>query len=683
VILLVAGLCLALAGVYLLLSPPLYEATTQLLVRQGKGMPGGAGGADAGQAPEGSGLPEDFVPTQIDIVGSPEVIKRAIVKVGLDNLPTLKRSVRGGRDPAHVAIKKYLKVSQPHKQANVIQIKYRASSDEGEEAVRMLEAITDSYRQFLAEHSERIAVVNKVRSELEGERTLLKARQERLDRARTELRVREVQLQVQVELVQKLTREKTDLWAIAYSMGRLAGDLGDKNGLLAYSSNMAQMTSQDLVKQLRLEQQQLAERYSPQYSKVLEIQGQIDRIQERTRKLEQPDMKDLLQALEGGLKASEAMRAELDKEFEADKARERDFNEEARLRDEVESRRKLFNAADDQLESINAQALEPPNVPERRFWRLCLPVPLLASLFGLAAGAALVLAREELRPRLRSEAEVRKALGLAVVGRLPPLEGSPTVRAGLAAGTPDGQRDRASLHTSLELLRRCQPGLKVLMIAGPRAGAGATLTASNLAVSLAHAGQRTLLIDADLRQSSLAKLHALTTDRGLSLALRGERPVAKVIQRCPVEKLDAIAAGPEVLNSTELLLSPCHPNVLAEVRTLYDTVIVDSPAVLEGPEACILAFLVDGVVLVVRDGVTARADAEEAVRLLRKAKAPLLGAVINDTQGPEIGEADRIADLIADFLARVDSHEAGTNPGAPAEDDCRACEVVRNGEGDR
>src|SRR5205085_5333793 len=141
--------------------------------------------------------------------------------------------------------------------------------------------------------------------------------------------------------------------------------------------------------------------------------------------------------------------------------------EDANLRDEVEGRRKLFNAANAQFEqaelrrefeSINTQVVEAPNVPERPLWRLYLPVPLLASLFGLAAGAALVLAREKLRPRLRSETEVREALGLAVVGRLPTLRGRPAVRAGLAAGS----RACAALRTNLELLRRQRPDLKVL-----------------------------------------------------------------------------------------------------------------------------------------------------------------------------------------------------------------------------
>jgi capsular exopolysaccharide synthesis family protein len=442
-------------------------------------------------------------------------------------------------------------------------------------------------------------------------------------------------------------------------MGQLGGDTGDKNGLLAYSSTVTQMTSWDYVKQLSLEQQQLAERYGPHYSKVQKIQEQIARIQERVRSsrgsVEQADIKDLLKALEKGLKASEAMRADLENGLTADKALESDFMEEARLRNEVERRLALFNAAITQLkqaeiardfESINTQTVETPNVPERQFWRRCFLVFLLASFFGLAVGSALVLVREKRWPFLLSEAEVQEALGLAVVGRLPTLRGQPAVRAALAAGSRNDKRVCAGLRINLTLLRRLRTDLKVVLVTSPRRGDGTTTTASNLAVSLARAGQRTLLIDANLRQPSLARLYALAGDRGLTQVLQGKRPASQAIQRSPVENLDVIAAGPEAADSTKLLLSPRLKDVLGELRSHYDAVILDTPAVLEAPDACILASLADGVLLVVRDGVTKRGDAEGMVRLLQVLDVPLLGVVFNAAQGPETGDASHIADFL-------------------------------------
>jgi uncharacterized protein involved in exopolysaccharide biosynthesis len=173
VILWSAGICLALAILYLIISPPLYEATAQLLVlRQGKNMPSVSGSVDAMQSMGGGGLlGEGFVPTQIAIVRSPEVIRRAIDTVGLDNLPTLKRRTRADQDPAQVAIKHYLRVTRPDRLAEVIRIDYRACDED--EAVCMLEAIVASYRKFLAERYERdnhtIAVIEKAHNELNGE----------------------------------------------------------------------------------------------------------------------------------------------------------------------------------------------------------------------------------------------------------------------------------------------------------------------------------------------------------------------------------------------------------------------------------------------------------------------------------------------------------------------------------
>src|SRR5262249_5881218 len=181
--------------------------------------------------------------------------------------------------------------------------------------------------------------------------------------------------------------------------------------------------------------------------------------------------------------------------------------------------------------------------------------------------------------------------GLAVVGRLPTLREQPAVRAALAAGSRNGKRVCAGLRINLTLLRGLRTDLKVVLVTSPRRGDGTTTTASNLAVGLARAGQRTLLIDANLRQPSLARLYALAGDRGLTQVLQGKRPASQAIQRSPVENLDAITAGPEAADSTKLLLSPRLKDVLGELRSHYDAVILDAPAVLEAPDACILASL--------------------------------------------------------------------------------------------
>src|SRR5262249_15357296 len=111
-----------------------------------------------------------------------------------------------------------------------------------------------------------------------------------------------------------------------------------------------------------------------------------------------------------------------------------------------------------------------------------------------------------------------------------------------------------ALRTNLEFLRRNQR-LEVIMVTSPTASDGKSTTSSNLAISLAHAGRRVLLVDADLRKPSLDSIYGLRRDRGLSHVLRDLMPMSRVVQRTSVENLDFIATGPEVPNPAELLMS--------------------------------------------------------------------------------------------------------------------------------
>ena len=310
---------------------------------------------------------DDFIPTQTAILRSHVVVKRAIDLVGLDNLPTLLPFKEREKDPVQIAIDRHLRVSRPERMAKVLQIDFRARSTD--EAMRMTGAIVASYRKFLEEnyqrHSEVITLTTKALQELstdlddaekkyaafrqknpvlitdEKGRSLLMNRLERWDRALVEAQVRETQLKAQHEMVQKLAREGTGLWAMIYAMNQVGPDPSSSgNSLLNFTNNVAQNTSWDYISQLSKEQQQLAERFGPNYSKVHDIQEQITRIQERIRsrrsKYEQSEITDLLTAVEQAITASTAMRMNLAKGFEQDKQVESDFMTEANLRSNVE-----------------------------------------------------------------------------------------------------------------------------------------------------------------------------------------------------------------------------------------------------------------------------------------------------------------------------------------------------------
>ena len=148
-------------------------------------------------------------------------------------------------------------------------------------------------------------------------------------------------------------------------------------------------------------------------------------------------------------------------------------------------------------------------------------------------------------------------------------------------------------------------------------------------MTLAQAGRRVLLIDADLRSPELHKTLGLSRSRGLVHLLRGLLPPDRVVQATSVTNLDFVASGPEVPNPAELLSAPGLAEALARFREWYETVVIDAPALLPAADPSIVGAAADAVVLVVRVTETARADASRAAEALRGIGTPVLGVVIN------------------------------------------------------
>jgi capsular exopolysaccharide synthesis family protein len=154
-------------------------------------------------------------------------------------------------------------------------------------------------------------------------------------------------------------------------------------------------------------------------------------------------------------------------------------------------------------------------------------------------------------------------------------------------------------RTNLEFLRRSRRA-QVLLISSAHAGDGKSTRASYLAITLANAGRRVLLVDGDLRKPLLHRIYNVSRDRGLSDALvRGESIRALALPTV-VENLDILTSGHDVANPAELLASPRLGEALEEVRTIYDTIIIDSSPLLAVTDPSIIAAVADGLILIVR-----------------------------------------------------------------------------------
>ena len=264
----------------------------------------------------------------------------------------------------------------------------------------------------------------------------------------------------------------------------------------------------------------------------------------------------------------------------------------------------------------------------------------LAAFIGLGIGIGLVFGLEFIDDSIRYPEDVARDLNIPFLGVIP-----------AANWDPD------DLHTHLLTNMDQKSGLSeayrnvrsaLLFSSGPKAPRtigitsavpkeGKTTTSLNISVSLAQAGQRVLLVDADLRRGEVHKFFGLEGGRGLADVLAGTAKPESVIQRTGLPNLDMVATGPFPSNPAELMLRTEFNSFVEYARRAYDRIVFDCPPVMAVSEAGILASLVDGVVMVVWAGQTSRKLAQLSLQVLRQRGANMLGCVLNNLEFGRVG----------------------------------------------
>jgi capsular exopolysaccharide synthesis family protein len=283
----------------------------------------------------------------------------------------------------------------------------------------------------------------------------------------------------------------------------------------------------------------------------------------------------------------------------------------------------LSNAADSVVVSSPAQI---PSKPERHR----LTYIAIAALVGLVTGAGAALIVERLGNKIWTKEDVVEATGLHILGSVSSLpEGEPELVYNPLSASLFAE-DFRKLSASLRLSQREAP-LGMLLITSPSSQEGKTIVAANLAVALAKAGLRALLVDADLHLPRVHQLFGLDQDGGLTDYLK-TGSWEELIKSTQTDQLKVLTSGQVPENLADAFSAPNLDGLMIDLKNHFDVVIVDCPPVLAVADTAILASLADNVLLVLRSGQASSQSAREAVNALNQAKAHLMGVILNDVK---------------------------------------------------
>jgi capsular exopolysaccharide synthesis family protein len=247
---------------------------------------------------------------------------------------------------------------------------------------------------------------------------------------------------------------------------------------------------------------------------------------------------------------------------------------------------------------------------------------------GLLMGAAVAIARARLDRSVKDPEEAAELAGAPVIGTIlrdDMLRKQHRIELDSSSRSAEAFRQ---LRMNLQFLDVDNPP-RVLMISSALADEGKSTVAVNLALSLAEAGRRVAVIEADLRRPRVTQYLGLVSGAGLANVLTGAADMEDVVQRYEDGNLVVVAAGPPVPNPVQLLSSAAMASLLEKLRAAYDYVIIDAPPLLPVADSTGLAVLADGVLLSVRHGRLLKHHLQQARATLDRVGATTAGIVLN------------------------------------------------------
>ena len=445
---------------------------------------------------------------------------------------------------------------------------------------------------------------------------------------------------------------------------------GNVDALPAARSNPVVSNLTNRKSALSEEYAQAVDQYGPNFPKVLRIAAQQKEVDDDLEKARKTMIESIEEDFTTARTHADLLQEALDKQKADANGLAEKLVQYHILQHDAESNKQLYDGLLQKLKeagitaglrSSNIRVVDPaltPTTPARPQKARNI---LLSFLVGLVGGVGLALFREYLDNTVKSPDDIESLTGLpslAVVPSLPGLNANQSRFSRLARETapqsasgprvellsyiqPKSQISEAfrALRTSLLLSQADHPP-QVILVTSALPREGKTTAAVNLAVTLAQLGDRTLLMDSDLRKPGIRRALNLTIGKevGLSSYLAGVSTLDEVMIPHPtINNLVALTTGPVPPSPADLLSSHRMREAIVELRHRFKFIVIDSPPVMAATDPVILSALTDGVLLVVRSGETPKEAFTRTRDLLAAVKCRLLGVVLNavDSSAPD------------------------------------------------
>jgi polysaccharide biosynthesis transport protein len=445
------------------------------------------------------------------------------------------------------------------------------------------------------------------------------------------------------DLNSAVTKAKTERLLKEAAYNQIVGMQHDRqliDTMPAVLSNQFVQQQKNELADLQRQQTQLSEKLGPNHPDMVKLRLAIQSAEARI----QNEIVKIVQSMKNDYQASAVQEQSLVRALEQQKQDAQALNRKGIdygvLQRDASSNRQIFDALmqrtketgiSGELKTSNIRIVDAAEVPRKP----ASPNVAANLALGFVGGAVLAIGLafffEYADNRIKSPAEIKAHLGLAVLGMVP--------REAQEAGAAEPLLTNPVKATFAEAMRGVRTnvlfsslaaeGTRSLVITSTGPGEGKTLVASNLALALAQTGQRVILIDADMRRPRVNQVFGLPQEPGLSNVLVGEAKASAAVRQTASSNLWVLPAGHIPPNPAELLGSQRFEDFVKTLGEHFAWVIIDSPPVMAVTDAPIIAHRAGGVVFVVGAEMTSRHLAQTAIEQLTNADAHVIGAVLN------------------------------------------------------